>query len=338
MPRKARIDAPGAVHHIMARGIERRKIFRNDADRDDFLSRLDLILTETRTPCYAWALIPNHFHLLLKTGDTPIATVMRRLLSGYAQSFNRRHRRHGHLFQNRYKSILCQEETYLLELVRYIHLNPLRARIVTDLRRLNTFPYCGHGVLLGKRKFGFQQTDAVLTRFAGTIKAARIRYREFVKKGISQGKRHELSGGGLVRSVGGWAAVKMLRKSKLFQKSDERILGDGEFVESVLSRIHERYENAYRLKILGYDFAKIVQRVATLLGMPVKEVKSAGKQRAVVQARSMVCYWAHTELGMSQTELAGEFGVSQPAVCAAVQKGQKIINKNQFKLFDDAKL
>ena len=84
MPRKARIDAPGAVHHIMARGIERRKIFRNDADRDDFLSRLDLILTETRTPCYAWALIPNHFHLLLKTGDTPIATVMRRLLSGYA--------------------------------------------------------------------------------------------------------------------------------------------------------------------------------------------------------------------------------------------------------------
>lgn len=162
MPRKARIDAPGAVHHIMARGIERRKIFRKDADRDDFLSRLDLILTETQTPCYAWALMPNHFHLLLKTGAAPMATVMRRLLSGYAQSFNRRYRRHGHLFQNRYKSILCQEETYLLELVRYIHLNPVRARIVPDFRRLNTYPYCGHSVLLGKRRFGFQDTNTVL--------------------------------------------------------------------------------------------------------------------------------------------------------------------------------
>ena len=117
MPCKARIDAPDALHHIMARGIERRKVFRNNADRDDFLVRLERILVETSTPCYAWALISNHFHLLLRTGAEPIATVMRRLLTGYAQSFNRRHRRHGHLFQNRYKSILCQEDTYLLELV-----------------------------------------------------------------------------------------------------------------------------------------------------------------------------------------------------------------------------
>jgi REP element-mobilizing transposase RayT len=108
MPHTARIDAPGAMRHIMAQGIERREIFRNDDDRNEFLERLEFILSETHTPCHAWALIPNHFHLLLKTGSVPIATAMRRLLSGYVQSFNRRHRRHGHLFQNRYKSILCQ--------------------------------------------------------------------------------------------------------------------------------------------------------------------------------------------------------------------------------------
>ena len=126
MPRKARIDAPGALHHIIARGIEGRKIFISDRDRNDFIDRLNAILPEAQTDCYAWALMPNHFHLLLRTGTVPLATVMRRLLTGYAIAFNYRHHRRGHLFQNRYKSILCQEDTYLMELVRYIHLNPLR--------------------------------------------------------------------------------------------------------------------------------------------------------------------------------------------------------------------
>ncbi len=129
MPRKSRIDAPGALHHIIVRGIERRKVFADDMDRNNFVDRLSAIVTDTNTACYAWALIPNHFHLFLRTGQVPVATVMRRLLTGHAGYFNKRHRRSGHLFQNRYKSILCQEDTYLLELVRYIHLNPLRAKI-----------------------------------------------------------------------------------------------------------------------------------------------------------------------------------------------------------------
>jgi len=128
MPRKARIDAPGALHHIIIRGIEKRKIFEDDDDRYQFIKRLGHILTEAETPIYAWALIPNHVHLLLKAGLTPIATIMRRLLTGYAVYFNRRHRRHGHLFQNRYKSILCQEEPYLKQLVAYIDLNPFELR------------------------------------------------------------------------------------------------------------------------------------------------------------------------------------------------------------------
>ena len=137
MPRKTRIDAPGALHHIIIRGIERRKIFLDDFDRDNFLKRLGNVLSETATPCFAWALIPNHTHLLLRTGTTAIATVMRRLFTGYEVSVNRRHRRHGPLFQNRYKSIFCQEELYLLELVRYIHLNPLRAGLVAELTSLD---------------------------------------------------------------------------------------------------------------------------------------------------------------------------------------------------------
>ena len=332
MPRKARIDAPGALHHIMARGIERCKVFRNDMDRNDFLGRLGHILVETQTPCYAWALIPNHFHLLLRTDSVPIATVMRRLLSGYAQSFNRRHRRHGHLFQNRYKSILCQEDRYLLELVRYIHLNPLRAGLVPDFRRLQGYRYCGHGALIGNHKVVFQHTDTVLKRFAKTLDAARKQYREFVRKGIDQGKRRKFSGGGLVRSAGGWTAVKMLRKAKLFQKADERILGDGDFVQRALDHANEHLEHTYRLKAQGYTFSTIVDRVATLLDIPASDVKTASKRLISVKARSMACYWAQTELGISQVELARRFKVSQPAISAAVRKGQLIVNEHEYVL------
>ena len=136
MPRKARIDAPGALHHIIIRGIERKAIFKDNADRANFVERLSRIILETETGCYGWVLMTNHVHLLLKTGLAPIATVMRRLLTGYAVSFNRRHRRHGQLFQNRYTSFSCEEEVYLKELLRYIHLNPLRAKIVKDLEAL----------------------------------------------------------------------------------------------------------------------------------------------------------------------------------------------------------
>jgi putative transposase len=111
MPRKARIDAPAALEHIIVRGIERKRIFYDDNDRDNFVAWLTAILPKSTARCYTWALIPNHLHLLFRTGKVPIATIMRRLLTGYALRFNRRHRRHGPLFQNRYKPVLCQRKT-----------------------------------------------------------------------------------------------------------------------------------------------------------------------------------------------------------------------------------
>jgi len=143
MPRQARLDAPGVLHHIMIRGIDRQEIFLEDRDRDDFLKRLSELLPQTETLCYAWVFIPNHAHFLFRTGRVPLASLMRRLFTGYAVSFNHRHKRHGRLFQNRYKSIVSQEEAYLKELVRYIHLNPIRARIVPGLKELNNYPYSG---------------------------------------------------------------------------------------------------------------------------------------------------------------------------------------------------
>ena len=143
MPRQARLDAPGVLHHVIIRGIERRDIFKDNKDRDNLLSRLCTLLPGAKTSCYAWALLSNHAHFLVRTGTTGLSKVMGRLLTGYVVSFNRRYSRHGPLFQNRFKSIICQEDVYLRELVRYIHLNPLRAGIVSDFNRLNSYKYCG---------------------------------------------------------------------------------------------------------------------------------------------------------------------------------------------------
>ena len=125
MLRGPRLDAPGVLHHVMARGIERQRIFQDDADREDFVQRLAGLAEVEALTVYAWALLPNHFHLLVRTGRQPLARSMRSLLTGYAGAVNRRSRRSGHVLQNRYKSVVCDEAVYFLELVRYLH-RPLR--------------------------------------------------------------------------------------------------------------------------------------------------------------------------------------------------------------------
>jgi REP-associated tyrosine transposase len=332
MPRKSRIDAPGALHHVIVRGIERCKIFKDNKDRDNFLDRLGTIIKETKTRCFAWALIPNHFHLLIRTGQVPVATVMRRLLTGHAVFFNKRHRRSGHLFQNRYKSILCQEDAYLLELVRYIHLNPLRAKIVEDIKTLDKYSYSGHSVLMGNIKNGWQDIEWVLKLYDKRLRSARKQYRSFVRKGVPEGRRKDLIGGGLIRSSGGWSAVKTMRKSKMFQKSDERILGDGDFVTQVLSEAQEQMEQKYALQAQGYDLEKIAQRVSSIMDLEPPDIFKYGKERRRVAARSLFCYWAVRDLGMSMAALSRQLKLSISGISLSVKRGEKIVQDNDYEL------
>ena len=332
MPRGSRIDAAGAVHHIMVRGIERRKIFDSDADRDHFLHRMGEILLDTQTTCFAWALMPNHFHLLLRTGKVPISTIMRRLLTGYALWFNRSRCRHGHLFQNRFKSILCQEDSYLLELVRYIHLNPLRARLVKSIQELDMFPYSGHSTLMGGFKKSWQETDEILKLFGSKPALARRMYRQFVEQGIGQGRRNDLAGGGLIRSAGGWEGLKQKREEGQYQRSDERILGDSDFVSRVLEKTKESLTKSQKLKSEGMDVDKIAAQVSRLMGIAVEDVWAIGKQQHIVNARSLLCYWAVRELGVSMSSLSRRLRISLPAISKSVVRGKQIAEDNAFKL------
>ncbi|MBW1816716.1 MAG: transposase, partial [Deltaproteobacteria bacterium] len=323
----------GVLHHIMIRGIERRKIFRDNKDRDDLLERLSIILPETNTSCYAWALLNNHAHFLFRSGESGISNVMRRLLTGYAVTFNRKYRRHGQLFQNRYKSIICQEDAYLRELVRYIHLNPFRAKLVSGISELNRYPYCGHSALTGKRPREWQDTRYVLGYFGKSVKKARNEYLYFVRAGASQGRRPGLVGGGLIRSLGGWKEVKKLRLNKQDRiKGDERILGDSDFVMDMLEAADERYERRYRLKHLGYDISRVERRVIELYNVEKEDLYSGSRKKAISEARSLFCYWCVKELGESLTDMAKLLGFTQPAIGYAVERGEILAKKGKYDL------
>jgi REP element-mobilizing transposase RayT len=337
MPRKARIDAPGALHHIIIRGIERKAIFKDTADREIFFERCSGIISETETSCYAWVFMTNHIHMLLKTGLSPIATVMRRLLTGCAVSFNRRHRRHGHLFQNRYKSFLCEEQLYLKELVRYIHLNPLRAKVVKDLKDLAKYRWCGHSVLLGKAKADFQDTDNVLKLFGPSLRQSRRAYERFVFRGIEQGQRPDLVGGGLLRSVGGWAELKEFRDMGIRTKGDERLLGTSDFVERVLKQADELLEEKYRLQVNAISLGALIERVSHHYKIKAENLKSASKERGVTEARRVLCYIAVRKLGYKCTEVSKEMAISAVTVSKAVSLGSRLpeVDKIQKRIIEN---
>ena len=333
MPRIARLDTPGLLHHVMIRGIERRKIFNDDKDRENFIERLSILLPETRTQCYAWSFLSNHAHFLLRSGPSGIAALMRRLLTGYAVSYNRRHKRHGQLFQNRYKSIICQEDAYLQELVRYIHLNPLRSKVVVDLKELDRYSYCGHSALIGKEKREWQDVEYILGLFGRRVGKARKGYVSYVKKGIPLGRRPELVGGGLIRSLGGWDEVKKVRLTGQDRiKSDQRILGESDFVNEVLSESEEQFSRKYKLKGLGYDFEKVVERVSILFQVEKDYITGRGRQKDRVRARDLLFYWTVFELGMPMVDLARKFDITPAAVSYAVQRGEKMTKERGYQL------
>jgi REP element-mobilizing transposase RayT len=318
MPRGPRLDAPDTLHHVMVRGIEGRAIFRDDQDREDFLRRLGAVAGATDLAIYAWALLPNHLHLVVRTGATPLVRAMRSLLTSYAGAFNRRHRRRGHLFQNRYKSIVVEAERYLLELVRYIHLNPLRAHVLPDLRALDRYPYTGHAVLLGRRRCPWQDTASVLGRFATRPSRARLAYRAFVGAGIPQGRRPELQGGGLIRSLGGWAAVQALRRGREHYAADERVLGGPAFVEALQRDLAAR-PAARRPPV---PLEAIVERVCAAVHLAPTALQAGSRRPVVCRAREGIAYLAIDVGGYPAPRLVAHLGVRPPSIHKAAQRGR----------------
>jgi len=321
MPRGPRLDAPGVLHHVMVRGIDGTLVFRTDTDREDFLRRLAGAVEAGGTQVLAWALIPNHLHLLLRTGWRPLPSLMRQVLTGYAGSFNRRHRRRGHLFQNRYKSIVVEEEPYLLELTRYIHLNPLRAGVVDTLDTLDQYPWAGHSALMGHIPRPWQAVDVILTLFAPRLRGARTRYRAFLAEGVPQGHRPELQGGGLRRSLTGWEPQTSLPRGREAWAFDERVLGSGTFVEQILREVAPRPHPHLR-GAAGRCLPLLVERIARAFGVSAAEIIGGSRRRPASQARAAVSAVAIATLGFPASRVAAHLGVTLMAVLRGIPRGR----------------
>ena len=290
MPRLARLDAPGVIHHVMIRGIERRKIFRNNKDRNDMMDRLADLLPATN---------PSSARKTSISGNWFVTSIFTLLNFPEGTLFNR--------------------------------VNPLRAKVVSNITGLNRYKYCGHSALMGKRQCPWQDKRYVLSCFGKSLSSGRDNYYAYVKDGLDQGGRPELVGGGLIRSLGGWAEARMVRlKGQDRMKGDERILGDGDFVMNILSEADERLDRRYELKSLGYDLDKVAQRVLEIYQIEREDLYSKGRQRTRAEARGLFCYWAVRELGYGQAELGRRLGMTQSGVGYAVQRGEHIAKENNF--------
>lgn len=315
MPRTARIDHPGLLQHVIARGVERRPIFRDDHDREMLLSRLSRLLDESGTLCYAWVFLDNHIHILLRPEATTLASVMRRLLTGYAVYFNRRHQRSGHLFQNRYKSLVCADDGYLLALVRYIHLNPIRAGVVTSLDALTDYRWCGHRELLQAEE-GLLAREEVLSHWSSQKRAAGAKYLQFMADGLKETGSVNLSRGGRVSSL---FLDRNLDDQGLF---DERFLGGGAMVEKVLR------DSGMALAGEAMPLSELIGRVAGHFDLPVALLCQATRERRVAAAKAVVCHVALRHLELRGVDLSVKLQISPSAVSHAAKRGRALFSED----------
>lgn len=283
MPRGPRVDFPGAVHHVYARGIEKRPIYLDDADRKSFLDRIGKNLPKWGMRCLAWSLMPNHFHLLLQSDKGCLPSFMHCLLTGYSIRFNERHQRVGHLFQNRYKSPVVCKDGYFRDVVRYIHLNPVRSEIVRSIPELEEYSWTGHRHIIRGGPPAWQDTGLLQTEFddprdvTGWVR----RYREYIEKvpeGIFQ--PYGVDDGGPESDVG---------RSKL--------IGPQEYLES----------ESYKV------FADLLQRISATKGIPSTEVLGGDRGYTAVRARRELLRECKSRLNISIVQLSRWLGVSQGA-------------------------
>jgi hypothetical protein len=288
---------------------------------------MGMLAQETGTKIVAWALMRNHVHLLFFSGPGGISKFMRRLLTGYALRYNRRHGRNGHLFQNRYKSIICEEEGYLLELVRYIHLNPIRAAVVKSMGELDHYPWSGHRILVGKGKNDWQEREYVLHQFHEREGKAVRAYRRFIEEGKGQGRRPELVGGGLIWSLGGWSQVLPLGRAREKMEHDCRILGSGDFVAEIIREAEKKVRRYLRFSEMKSCIDNAIKGICREEGVVEQELRLGVRTRKFSRVRAKIAYHLSHEFGVSRAEIARQLGVCTSAIAKAIQNLEGAGNK-----------
>jgi len=305
MPRKPRLEVAGGLYHVITRGNNRRQIFNRAADYEKFLSLLAKQKRLLPFFLYAYCLMTNHVHLLIERQADDVGRIMQRVLTGYSQYYNRRHQRSGHLVQGRYKATLCQSERYLTELVRYIHLNPVRAGIVN---RPEQYQYSSHRAYLGLEVAEIVDVDPVLRHFGARRERARAAYREFVDAGIKQGHREEF-----------------------YVSDDDRILGSEEFVDATIHRFGETplvAAGQRQGELDKFDAEALIEAIESVCGVSRLEFCGPGKSSSTIAAKELFVLISR-EVGASPKLLSEISGMSYSAVSRRYDAARLKLNQCQ---------
>ncbi|MBD3278652.1 MAG: hypothetical protein GF388_10150 [Candidatus Aegiribacteria sp.] len=330
MGRISRLDWKDSVHHVMTRGIEKRRIFEDDEDRLRFIDRLSKCINETDVTIYAWALMPNHMHYLIRTGRKPLSKFMHKLLTGHAVYFNKKYDRSGHLFQNRYKSILVQSNRYMLGLVRYIHLNPLNSNLLESMEELDEYPWTGHSCIMETYSNPWQDTSSVLNLFSGHKRTKIKQYRNFLLEKVdSESSENEIyeNGSYLMGSAGLLKSGD--NKSSSGEKAQYRILGDYDFAMEVYHRM--RFNDRCKLRDRNMDRRSIevlISYVEDKYNISKTALRSSSKRKVVSNARSLICYVMIEILGMKYVDCGNLLNISPQA---AIKAARRCLSLDYFK-------
>jgi putative transposase len=247
---------------------------------------------------YAYALMRNHFHLLIEVGNIPLSRIMQSILFRYTRYFNRWHGEVGHLFQGRYKAILCDKDAYLLELVRYIHLNPVRAKVV---REPEDYVWTGHLSYLRKGTDSLIDEELVLDQFGDKGFLGRRRYQRFVREGISGG--HE---------------------EKYYRVRDQRYLGEDSFVERVEKERKEPQSWVYEVSL-----EDISEETSVAMGIRREKLYSRAREREGARGRWIVAYLARRVSGYGVKEVADYFGRSLVTISEGMKKVEDLERRDK---------
>ncbi len=273
MPRKPRIHYPGAFYHVILRGNDRQTIFFDVNDRCRFYLLLQEMTERHRCRVHAFCLMTNHLHLAIQVSDVPLHRIMHALTFRYTRWINHRQDRVGHLFQGRYRAILIDADAYLLELVRYIHLNPVRAGMVDDPA---DYPWSGHRSLLGQEVLHWMTSDWLLGLFGTNVPKARHAYHQFVAEGLTEGYRKEFHEGGEV---------------------NRGLLGNERFVDQVLQA------DIVCRRQVNLTVADIVAAVSHSYGVEAHQLATPGKSRQMAEARAIAACLVQELAGLTLVEL-----------------------------------
>ena len=288
MARKPRIHFPGALYHVLFRGNAGQPVFACDADRYRFFLLLQEGTCRFGYRVHAFCLMDNHIHLVLQAGDLPLSKGMQNLAFRFTRWMNFRQGRSGHLFQGRYKAILVDADAYLLELVRYLHFNPVRAAMVG---RPSEYPWSSHRAYLGEETLPWLTTDLVLAQFHNKMAQARRAYTEFMAEGAGEGHRREFH----------------------FGSHEGRLLGDDRFASQVLAQAEE----APCAPVDADELKKVVLRQ---FGCTMQELATRSQRQPLARARAALG-WLAVQTGAATLTEAGQWvGRDVVTMSAAVRR------------------